>query len=117
MITPPDPLRRSHLDLTPDTNVKMSMVKLIGFVGSVVVVVATAVAAYVTITTKLNLHIADTDIHLDKEYMRDHGRPVGKWDVQAERDEFKQRMDDQAKELKLIHDLMIEIRQQQHGRH
>lgn len=108
----PDPLRRSHLDLTPDTNVKMSTARFLSVLAAVIVVVSAAVGVYTAIVTKLNLHIADTDVHLDKEYMKDHGRPVGKWDVQAERDETKQRLDEQAKELKDIHDLVIEIKQQ-----
>lgn len=95
------------MDITPETHVKMSTAKFLSIIGGIIVLVAAAVGVYTSLVTKVNLHVADTDVHLDKEYMKDHGRPVGKWDLDVVRGETNRRLDEQSNELKEIHVLIL----------
>lgn len=77
-------------EITPETHVRMSLNKLVAVVGAVIVLVFTAAVAWrglqgaiETIGNRLAAHMADKEVHIEPGYQFDHGRPVGKHDVDA----------------------------------
>lgn len=112
MSTTPDPLRRSQFDITPDTHVKMSTEKFLSIIALVVGLVASVVGVYLGLSHDIHDHVNDTNVHLDRDYMKDHGRPVGKWDLDVVHTETNQRLDGMKKELEQQHDLLIQSLQQ-----
>ena len=93
----PAPPTDEHVTLTPSSHVKFTLLKFWSILAGVVVLVATGVGTvlgvYHTLETQLSNHIADQDRHLQPEYQRDHGRPVGKWDVDVWKTELTERLD------------------------
>lgn len=91
--TPSEP----HPTLTPDSHVKFTLLRfwaiLAGTVVAVAVGVGTVLGVYHTVETQLANHIADQDRHLEPDYQKDHGRPVGKWDVDVWKTELSTRLD------------------------
>lgn len=84
-------------EITPDTHVRMSINKLVAIVGAVIVGVFMAAVAWSGIHTaieslgkELAAHIGNQAVHIDKDYQFDHGRPVGKHDVEAYQAETNQ---------------------------
>ncbi len=94
------------MDLSPETNVRLSAGRLLGVTWALIVfvagAVATAVWSYSKALTKLDEHVSNQDVHLDPAYMRDHGRPIGRWDLEVERAETSKRLDGINDELKAL---------------
>lgn len=90
----------------------MSLAKFWGVISGIVVVVASAVgwgvAYWFGRMGSLERHAGDDEIHLDRMYHRDHGRPVGKWDLDVNRAETNRRLDEIQLDVKAIHDLQLE---------
>ena len=86
-----------RVTLTPGSHVKLTLLRfwaiLAGVVVAVAVGVGTVLGVYHTLENQLENHIADQDRHLQPEYQRDHGRPVGKWDVDVWKTELNERLD------------------------
>lgn len=77
-------------EITPDTHVRISLAKAVAIVGGIVVIVTGGVASWFGVTAlirevsnKLEVHTKNTNVHLDEDYQKDHGRPVGKFDINA----------------------------------
>lgn len=77
-------------EITPDTHVRMSLTKVVALIGGIVAIVTGGVASWFGITSlirevsnRVEVHIKDTNVHLEPDYQKDHGRPVGKWDINA----------------------------------
>jgi hypothetical protein len=106
-----------RVTLTPGSHVKFTLLRFWVILAGVVVAVAVGVGAvlgvYNTLTTQLSNHIADKDRHLEPEYQRDHGRPVGKWDIDVWRSEINERFE---KQQQLWEANLREIRAERHGR-
>lgn len=90
-------------DLSPDTHVRMTVPKLVAFVVAVVVIVAGGVGLFWGVRTSITdiakdlaLHTGNGEIHLDPGYQFDHGRPVGKHDVDAANAQTDQRLKELA---------------------
>lgn len=84
-------------EITPDTHVRLSLAKLIAALGTIIMLVFVAAVAWRGLQSaierlgeRLAVHIANDDVHIDKDYQKDHGRPVGKWDVDAYKAETTQ---------------------------
>jgi hypothetical protein len=81
--------------LSPDTSVKLSLSKVVMVVVAIVSLTAGMLAAWYALKDEIRDHSRD-NIHLDHDFVKEHGVPVGKWDVQAVFGEFR----DEAKGLK-----------------
>jgi hypothetical protein len=88
-------------EITPDTHVRMSINKLVAIGISVIVGVFLAAVAWTgvhgaieSLGKALATHIGDREVHIEPGYQFDHGRPVGKHDVEAYQAETNQALKD-----------------------
>ncbi len=103
----------SMSDITPDTHVRMSTAKFLAIVGGIVMIASGAVAAWFgvgegmrSLASSLAVHERDRDVHIDPDYQKDHGRPVGKWDLDAYKAETNRTLQEQGEKLDRILNLL-----------
>lgn len=94
-------------DITPDTHIRMSTAKFIALIVALIGVVAGGVTGWVTLTSSIAIHVHDTSVHLDPDYQKDHGRPIGKWDIEAYKSEVGRRLDAHDEKLDRILNLLV----------
>jgi hypothetical protein len=77
-------------EITPDTHVRMSLNKTLTVAGALVVIATGAAGAWFAVgaairdlSKELAVHIKNSEVHIEPGYQFDHGRPVGKHDVEA----------------------------------
>jgi hypothetical protein len=71
-------------EISPETRVSARAQQLLAAAVALVGVTAVAVATYTSVTSSLNKHHADEDVHLardGREWRKQHGDPVGDRDL------------------------------------
>lgn len=87
----PTPPGGVHQDLTPDgTHIRLSAARAIVIAGVLVSVAGSGAIAWYALNAKVDHHSENRDVHLERDFVREHGIPVGKWDLAA-RDEQAER--------------------------
>lgn len=87
------------VDITPNTGVRLTLTKAVAIIGSLAIIVATGVSTYTSITTSIKDHTADVHRHLDDDFEKQHGAPIGKWDLDVIHREDKEAMDGMKKSI------------------
>ncbi len=90
----------------------MSAAKFLSIVGAIIVLVGGAVASGVSYwfgrMGSFERHTGDDEIHLDRAYHRDHGRPVGRWDLDVAMTQIGRQLDDLKGDMKTVKDLQLD---------
>jgi hypothetical protein len=81
-----DERRSAELTITEKSLVKLSLPTAIVVVGALISMTASGVLAWASLRSDVKEHVGNVDVHLDPKFIREHGVPVGKWDL-APRDE------------------------------
>jgi hypothetical protein len=74
------------MTITEKSHVRLSLPTAITVVGALMTMAASSAMAWYALKEKLNAHAENVNVHLDANFIREHGVPVGKWDL-APRDE------------------------------
>lgn len=83
----PTPPGGVHPDLTPDgTFVRLSVARIILAASVLASIAGSGAIAWYALNSKVDSHAENRDVHLERDFVREHGIPVGKWDLAA-RDE------------------------------
>lgn len=90
-------------DLTPATHVRMTVPKFFAVIAGVVGLVGGGLGLFYGVKSSISdisnafaAHAANREIHIDPGYQFDHGRPVGKHDVDAVQAQTDVRLKDLA---------------------
>ena len=81
-----------EVTITPKTHFRAPIGWIVVALVGVFELARTGFAAYTAVVTTLNAHIADEDRHLDPKYQKEHGRPVGKWDLDVAQSETQRKL-------------------------
>jgi len=80
----------SHkVSLSPDTSIRLSLSKMVIVVAGIISLTAGSLAAWTALKDNIKDHARDEKVHLDVDFTKNHGLPIGKWDLQEEVRELK----------------------------
>lgn len=102
------------VEITPDTHVKMTVTKSLAIVGGIIGVVFAAAASWFGVSMLIqNLgkdmaaHVANREVHIDPGYQFEHGRPVGKWDLNVYQSETNQALKEMRESIDLLRTALV----------
>lgn len=73
----------SEMTITERSHVRLSLPTAITVAGALMAMAASSGVAWYALKEKINAHEGDIHRHLDADFDRTHGLPVGKWDLAA----------------------------------
>lgn len=82
----PERVTGEAIVLNERSSVKLTISQAIVVVGALMSIAASSGVAWYALKEKINAHAENVNVHLDANFIREHGVPVGKWDL-APRDE------------------------------
>lgn len=83
-------------EITPATHFKAPLAIIVTIVGAIAAASGAGVGAWAALNGKLDTHLADKDRHLDPDWQKDHGRPIGRFDLDSYKAEMKRQLDEMA---------------------
>ena len=79
----------NNLVISERSTIQLTVARAILAAAVLIPLVGSSAVAWYALNHKTDDHIADDRRHLDKSFEREHGAPVGKWDLSARDEQAK----------------------------